>query len=365
MSSEELHYVPYDPEETWDEAMKTYIGEGGDVLYPGDEKEILLRAALAMATAICAKIDNGLRMDTRQYATGEYLKIYGDKRNCPYIEAVTATAPVEISFRLTSEARVIPAGTELTEDGVMIYLTTEDIRQTGTVQTVRTVVKCQRPGTIGNGLREGAQLQFVQSNDAVIRVVVLENASGGVDAEDEEAYRERIGYNGLASVTTGSAQMYESKVRAVSPQIIDVKALNNGGGEVGIYIILAEGADRSAIFTAVERALRPDDDRPLTDHVQVHDANEKPYTLSVKVWYSAYAALGDAVVKAVKEYQVWQDHHMARAFNPDMLVAMLYQLGCERVQYQSGSGMNGSLEYTEIPLNAHCKGTINLEVVNT
>ena len=47
-------------------------------------------------------------------------------------------------------------------------------------------------------------------------------------------------------------------------------------------------------------------------------------------------------------------------------MAMLYQAGCERVQFLEGSGMDGgSAEYTEIDPNAHCKGTITLTVVNT
>ena len=48
----ELHYVDYDAEKTWDEMMRVYLKEGGDILYPGDEKEILLRSVLAIATAI-------------------------------------------------------------------------------------------------------------------------------------------------------------------------------------------------------------------------------------------------------------------------------------------------------------------------
>ena len=43
----ELHYVTYDPEELWQAMVTAYIGAGGDLLYPGDEKEMLLRGVQA------------------------------------------------------------------------------------------------------------------------------------------------------------------------------------------------------------------------------------------------------------------------------------------------------------------------------
>lgn len=367
MDETELRYVDYDAEKTWDEMMRVYIEQGGDVLYPGDEKEILLRSVLAIATAIMAKVDSALRMDTLTYATGDYLKEYGLKRNCQYIEAVAAEAKVEITFRATGVARTLPAGTELTEDGAVIYTLKEDVYQTGTAQVVETEIVCQEAGVIGNGLNEGAQMQFVENNEAVISCIVTETASGGVDAEDEEVYRERIRNFGLASVTTGPEQLYESQTMAVSSQIVDARALNDGGGEVGIYLILQDGADEGAIINSVTQALSAVTTRPLTDHVVVHLAGEKEYALNVKVWYSQYAGIGEDVTNAIAEYQAWQDNRIGRPFNPDKLIAMLYQAGCDRVQYLEGSGMDGAEapEYTEIGQDEHCKGTITLTVVNT
>lgn len=367
MDTSELHYVDYDAEATWDEMMRTYIEAGGDVLYPGDEKEMLMRAVLAIATGIMAKVDSALRMDTLTYATGEYLKEYGLKRNCVYIDAVPATAQVELTFQGTGRAQTIPAGTELTEDGQVVYALTEDLSIIGVEQVVTVPIVCQTAGIVGNGLAAGAQMQFVESIDGLTSAIVTVAASGGVDAEEEEAYRERIRNFGLASITTGPRQRYESAALAVSSQIIDARALNDGGGEVGIYLILAEDADQQTIFTSVAQALSAETTRPLTDHVTVHAAEDAEYALNVKVWYSHYAGIDDAVTGAIQEYQAWQDNHIGRAFNPDRLMAMLYQAGCERVQFLEGSGMGPepeAAEYTEIDPDARCKGTITLTVVN-
>lgn len=366
MDGSELHYVDYDVESTWIEMHKTYIQNGGDILYPGDEKEYLLRTVLAIGTAIMAKVDNACRMMTRRYATGEYLKVYGDNHNCPYIEAVAAEAPVTITFQATGTAQTIEAGTELTADGMVIYATIEDIEQTGEAQTVETTVRCQTPGTIGNGLHQGAQLQFINGNEAVLSAIVTANASGGTDAEEEEAYRERIGATGLASVTTGPYKQYESAAMAVSTQILDARVPRNlEAGDVTICLILASGADEEAIFADVQAALSPYDTRPMSDLVTVVSATEVPYTLNVKAYVGIFTALTADPQDTVDQYLAWQDNKVNRAWNPDKLRSMLYQIGCDRVEFLEGSGMDGSMDYTEIGEDERCKGTITLTVVST
>ena len=184
-----------------------------------------------------------------------------------------------------------------------------------------------------------------------------------MDAEEQEVYRERIREYGLASVTTGPAQQYESAATAVSTQILDAKAARDGDGEVGIYLILAPEAETASILASVQQALSDQTTRPLTDHVTVDVAGALPYSLEVKVWYSLYEGIDvDSVASA---YKAWQDNRIGRAFNPDKLVAMLYQAGCERVQITGGSGVGEDIEYTEIPYNKHCSGTITITVVNT
>ena len=281
MDESSFRYVAFEPERIWQEMHETYIQCGGDVLYPGDEKDILLRAVLAMSISILAKVDTALRMDTLTYATGEYLKLYGEKRNCIYRDATAATAPITITFQSTGISQTIPAGSELTADGSVIYLLEEDVTQTGSAQTVDTTVICAQAGAMGNGLYSGAILQFVQPNSAVTNVVVTANASGGLDAEDEEAYRERIRRYGLSSVTTGPREKYEADAMEASTDVLDARALNDGDGEVGVYLTIKSGATAQTVINTVAAALSPDDKRPLTDHVTVYEADARAYTLNV------------------------------------------------------------------------------------
>ena len=365
MDTSELHYVTYDPDEMWQDMHMAYLEAGGDILYGGDEKENLLRAVLSIAVSLMARVDSALRMDTLTYATGDYLDLYGEKRNCPRIAATAATATARFTFRDGGTPKTYPAGdTALTADGVVLYHLAEDVVYTGYAATVEAVIECAEAGEIGNGLAAGAQLQMIESDNAVQSVVVLESASGGIDREDDETYRERIRTYGLSSVTTGTAAQYEAAVKAVSTLILDAKAVNDGPGIVGIYLILDDDADEEEVIDAVEAALSPEDVRPLTDDVDIQIAESVAYVLNVSVWYPANLNISDTIDAAIEEYQAWQDHKIGRAFNPSKLTAALYQLGATRVEYGDDDGIDGGgAKYTEIPARSHCSGTITVTKV--
>ena len=140
MDTTQIHYLSYDPDAIWKEIQAAFVNEGGDILYPGDEKEILLRSVLAVITQVFAGVDNALRMDTLRYAVGDYLDLYGQKRNCERIAASAATATVQIVFKASGLVKTIPAGTAMTADGERFYALVSDIKQTGLEQTVSVAI---------------------------------------------------------------------------------------------------------------------------------------------------------------------------------------------------------------------------------
>ena len=118
----------------------------------------------------------------------------------------------------------------------------------------------------------------------------------------------------------------------------------------------------AALIQSVADALNASDTRPLTDTVSVSKATDIPYTLNVKYQCDNSSAVTQAITDAVTDYQDWQDNSIGRAFNPDRLMAALYQAGATRVIWDTGSEFDdgGDVVYTEIDENARCKGTITL-----
>lgn len=364
MDGTQLHYLSYDPDEIWLDMVTAYVEAGGDVLYPGDEKEILLRGVQAIVMQVFAGVDNALRMDTLRYAARDYLDLYGEKRNCVRIKAAAAECTVQIAFKATGQAKVLPVGTALTADGEKYYTLTEPVEQTGYAQTVTAPVVCAQEGSAGNGLLAGTQMQFAVPNPSVESVYAYTDAAGGRDKEDDEAYRERIRQYGLINITTGPEIQYRSAAMAVTSEILDAKAVNEGGGQVGVYLILKNSEGAAAILASVEAALSALNVRPLTDDVTVYEADAVTYTLNVQYQADTGADVSAAITAAAAAYQDWQDNTIGRHFNPDRLMASLYQAGATRVVWGTGSAFNGgAVEYTEIAEDERCKGTITLEVM--
>jgi len=365
MDNTELHYVTFDPDAIWDEMMLTYIDAGGDILYPGDEKEMLLRGVLATIVQVFAGVDNALRMQTLRYAVGDYLDVIGELRGCYRIQASAATATVSITAVATGEQTTLEAGTAMTADGEVFYLLEEDLTLSGYAETVTASVVADREGSIGNGLQAGTQLDLSTPVDAVSSIVAATDAVGGNEEEEDDVYRERIREYNLTAVTTGPQRQYEAAAKEVSTEIVDAKALSTTAGQVDVYLILAEGASAASIIQSVTDALNADDTRPLTDYVTVQQATDVPYVLNVEYASDGSSAVTSAIAEAVSDYQAWQDSGIGLAFNPDKLMAAIYQAGATRVVWGDGSVFDesGPIEYTEIAATERCKGTITLSVI--
>ena len=373
MDNTELHYLQYDPDEIWLEMMTKYVEAGGDILYPGDEKEMLLRSVQADAMQLLASVDNALKMATLRYAIGEYLDIIGEQRGCTRIRASAATATVTITTNATGVSDLIEAGSGMTSDGSLIYVLAEDLELTGLAETKTVGIIAEKEGTSGNGLVAGTQMFFVAQNAGINSVIVATDASGGNDEETDDVFRERIRTYGLASVTTGPSRQYEAAAKEVSSAILDAKALNTDdgvqvGGHVYVYLLFAAGTTgKEAIKAAVLSALSAIDVRPLTDSVYIREATDVEYTLNVKYWSDNSTVTTAEIEQATADYQIWQDNTIGLAFNPDKLMAAIYQAGATRVVWDTGSvfGEDGAIEYTEIQNTERCKGTITLTAVTS
>lgn len=366
--ADELKYVEYDPEELWKTAMKAYIEAGGDILYPGDEKEMIMRSMLALGVLFLTRVDVGLKMMTLTHATGTFLDIKGDDQHCPRIEAKAAEGAVEIYFDASGISQIIPAGTQMcAADGQRFYETTADIAQTGYEQLITAQIRCVEAGALGNGIPIGTQMQLAKNNPAVHSITVIEATSGGTDREnDDEIYRERIRKSGQMNSTTGPSGSYEARALEVSADIIDAKCLKTSPGCVCTYLILEDGSDEASIFADVLEAQNGKSTRPTTDNVSVAAAEALPYTLNVRYMLDAMATadIAQAVADTVAVYQEWQDGKIGRAFNPENLIAKMYAAGAIRVMIGEGSSFNGgTAEYTEIQQHQRCKGSISIAQV--
>lgn len=364
--NDEVHFVSYDPEEMWDAALDAYGDAGGSALYPGDEKEMLLRGVQNILEMYLAGVDTALRMATLTYAVGDYLNLIGESRGCYRLVETAATGKVRISFKATGRSGTLPIGSILTENGNTFWELAEDVYQTGYVQEAEAKIFCQTGGAVGNGLAAGTHLRFVDNFASVEKVKLVEATGEGRDEEGDDAYRQRIRTYGLASVTTGVATQYEAAAKGVSSDILDARAEQTGAGRVTIYLLLADETDAVEMKKAARAACAGRESRALTDLVEVEEAKALTYTLNVqyKLAEDVTTDVKQNIAAEIVSYQEWQDNSIGRAFNPDKLLSAIYAAGATRVVIAPESKFNGgTCAYTEIPSTSRCKGTITTGVM--
>ena len=359
MDSTETHYLTYDPEAIWTEMTTAYIEEGGEPLYPGDEKEMLLRAVQALIVQGFAGVDNALRMQTLRYAVGEYLDILGETRGCTRIAAQAATGTVELSGEET-----IPAGTLLTVDGSVFYATDDEISSTED----RTVsITCTTSGASGNGLVAGTVLYPTSGSGLIFTATLLTGGTDdGQDEESDDDYRTRIQTYLQSSLTTGSKENLEEFALESDSRVSEAYAAVSevSGTEVTavIYFLCEDTTVEDAVKDVIDADIEEQHDSvfPIGYVVTSQPATTHSYTMNITATGNE-STRDTLIAETVEEYQEWQDNHFSKTFIPEKLVGMLYAVGFSSVTIDADSTFDGgTAQRTEIPAWERCIGTINV-----
>ena len=82
----EQAYLKYDPDEIYKAGMMAYIEHGGDILYPGDEKEMMLMTDVSIAVMVLASVENRIRSRSLRHAKGVHLEEFGEERSAVFVD---------------------------------------------------------------------------------------------------------------------------------------------------------------------------------------------------------------------------------------------------------------------------------------
>ena len=382
-----MNYIKLDFDALYDEALTLYRQNGGDVLFPGDEKEMLLRTVLGVLQQERASLNAAIAQGTVRDAEGEYLDILGENAGIARQSETNATGTLNITVQRGTSGVTLEAGTLFSYNGLLTFETTEAAGATaGTGQTTLSVpIACTTGGAAGNGLEKGTPLQAVEPRAWLISCVLAGTTGGGMEAETDEAYRKRIIESTFRKNATGSRAQYKAVALAVSPAILDASPVADenfaGGtgtayglqaGQVLVSLMFADTvseADKKQLIGDAWLALSADESRPLTDTIVVREAKTKTFKLKVRYKLKSDTSgenLLSAVLEAAEEYKDWQCAAIGRAFDPYRLTSMLYNAGCSRVDIDTAaSNMDGGeATYTEIDRATRLTGEVELEAMS-
>lgn len=381
-----MNYIELDFDALYDEALLLYRQNGGDVLFPGDEKEMLLRTVLGILQQERASLNAAIAQGTVRDAQGKYLDIMGENAGVARQSETNAVSTLSITVQRGTSGVTLEKGTLFSYNGLLTFETTQTVGATaGAGQTeINVPIACTTGGTAGNGLEKGTPLQAVEPRAWLIASRLTETTRGGAQEEEDEAYRKRIIESTFRKNATGSRAQYKAVAMSVSSAILDAspvadEAFTDGvgqeyglkPGQVMVSLMFAEAtaeADKSQIIDDAWTALSADESRPLTDTIIVKEAKKKTYLLKMK-----YNLRDDtegenlllSVNNAVNEYMAWQSAAIGRAFDPYRLTSMLYNAGCSRVDIDMGASNfdGGEATYTPIDRATRITGSVELEAL--
>ena len=326
------------------EEMQRAAGRDNYKVRPGSPERVFISWMAAIIVQQRTLINETAKMNVPRYAAKseneEYLdslaEIFKDTQRLP-------ASPASATFRFyisepQQQSTIIPAGTRISFDGVIIFATSEvlEIRAGETSGEVEAV--CTQPGTVGNGLVAGQVKEVVDLFDHYQKAENITTTSGGAEKEDNESYYERMRDSMESFSTAGPINGYIYWTKTVSPAVLDVAVTSPEACYVDVRVILRDGQETTeAVLAEIEEALNASDIRPLTDVVTVSAPETVDFSIDATFWIAqpnkeSAAAIEREVRAAVDSFIVWQTSKMGRDINPSYLTKLMMDAGAKRVE---------------------------------
>lgn len=326
------------------EEMQRAAGRDNYKVRPGNPERVFISWMAAIIVQQRTLINETAKMNVPRYAAKseneEYLdslaEIFKDTQRLP-------ASPASATFRFyisepQQQSTIIPAGTRISFDGVIIFATSEvlEIRAGETSGEVEAV--CTQPGTVGNGLAAGQVKEVVDLFDHYQKAENITTTSGGAEKEDNESYYERMRDSMESFSTAGPINGYIYWTKTVSPAVLDVAVTSPEACYVDVRVILRDGQEATeAVLKEIEEALNASDIRPLTDIVTVSAPETVDFSIDATFWIAqpnreSAAAIEREVRAAVDSFIIWQTSKMGRDINPSYLTKLMMDAGAKRVE---------------------------------
>lgn len=335
-----LQFVETDTEKIKQEVITTIEQQTGYTLAPADPRRIFLETLAYYIGLIEKQQDTTGKMNLLFFSKEDYLEHLAALLDVERLPASFAGAKVKATLSTPLNYSVtIPAGIRITAgDEIYFSITSPIVIEQGTTEAHGTV-KCTVAGTIGNGYVEGQINKIVDNLPFLVNIQNTETTTGGEDAEDDEALRERTRQAPESFSTAGPDGSYAFWTKTASPAIVDVAVYSPTPGVVHIRPLLEGGElPNGQLIEKIEKILNEKNRRPLTDKVEVIEPEQVEYNINVKYYINSNDAeqentLKEAVEKSIREdYVLWQKSALGRDIDPNQLVYFMRGAGAGRIE---------------------------------
>lgn len=360
----EVNFVEVDPEVIKSEIITGFEKVNGQALAPGDPRRLFLLSIADRIIQLKNDINIAGQQNLLTYAIGGNLDALGVLLSAPRLAESPALTTLEFEL---SEAMginvIIPQGYEVT-NGIVTFATDRELliaagELRGTVSAT-----CTTAGVSGNDYLPGQISTIVKPMAYVSSAKNITTTSSGANAEDDEAYAERLHLATDSFSVAGPEAAYKFHARSVSSAIIDASVVSPSPCVVKIYPLVTGGELPSAdLLAKVNTYFKQENIVPLCDFPEALSPEVVEYSVNVDYYISPEdlkrsETIHADIEKAVNEYILWQQSKVGTSINPDNLIYNVKKAGAFRVDLSTLSPAS----FTELAGNqvAQCTNiTIN------
>jgi len=318
LKREEVKIVDDDLAQTLAATIADYEQRAGKVLQPAHIERLLINTFAYREHLLRQQVNEAYRQQHPRFATGLMLDLCGDDVSTPRLQAQPALTTLRFSATLSGlEQITIPKGTRVNA-GQTSFVTTEAALLTAAQSSAEVAAECAESGSVGNGWSVGQINSLAERLHPTIDVAVSNTtvSAGGVEIEDDEAYRERVLLAPESFSVAGPVGAYQYWARQASPAVVDVHVANDTdgggqpiGGRVAVTVLAKDGLPNAELIGKIQAALSAEKRRPLCDTVVVKAPTAVDYTLDAEL--TLFTGTDARTAKAAAE-QAWAAYEAAR-----------------------------------------------------
>ncbi|MGL5571072.1 baseplate assembly protein [Cetobacterium sp.] len=299
---DDIVFITSDPQEVLNGMLEFYREETGISLPLADPRKIDYNVVAYIVSQTRAAMNEAVKQNFLRFATGARLdlkgEIYGSSGE--RIPEGVATTTIRCNIQtMQNRDIVIPKGTRFIKDTYVFSSVAESVVKQGEKYT-DVIVECNTSGFVPQydigEIKDIIDIfDFYESCSNITKVI------GGVDAEDDISYKERLMEVPESFSTAGPYGAYEFWVRKYSSLIKDVYVDSPNPCYIDIYVIGALGENiPQEIKTRVLVELNTK--RPMGDRIQILDPQEINFEIDITYYiHSRDEGRASLIDKNIKE----------------------------------------------------------------
>lgn len=316
---EEVKVIDDDLDTVLSETIRDYETRAEKTLRPAHIERLLINTNAYREALTRQQVNEAYRQNHARFATGLMLDLCGDDVSTPRLSGRPALTTLRFSAPSLSGSTTIsvPKGTRA-QVGELIFTTTAAGTLKAAQNSIDLPAECTTPGEVGNGWSVGQISLLLNKLHASISVTVSNTTitNSGVEAEQDDAYRERILLAPESFSIGGTVGAYKYFARAFSPAICDVETANDKdtsgkdiGGTVVAYVLTQTGLPSTELLTQLENQFKAEDMRILCDTVSARAPQVINYAVNAELTLITGTNEAEALAAA---RNAWNNYEAAR-----------------------------------------------------